>query len=146
MKKNKELILLTQLYKINSNLEIICISEECQLYLKEENKEKNEYNLKLKNEDYPGDDEEVEKNWLEIEFQISKKLNLCQFIYNYCKYILWKNKNILYLAKILIDEINQKENIFINNIIKYIILYEEKITIKLNKEIPEDKIKEYFPN
>ena len=146
MKKNNELILLTQLYKINSNLEIICISEECQLYLKEENKEKNEYNLKLKNEDYPGDDEEVEKNWLEIEFQISKKLNLCQFIYNYCKYILWKNKNILYLAKILIDEINQKENIFINNIIKYIILYEEKITIKLNKEIPENKIKEYFPN
>ena len=146
MKKNKELILLTQLYKINSNFELICISEECQLYLKEENKEKNEYILKVKNEDYSGDDEEIEKNWLEMEFQISKKLNFCQFINQYSKYILWKNKNILYLAKILIDEINEKENIFINNIIKYIILYEEKITIKLNKEIAEDKIKEYFPN
>ena len=56
------------------------------------------------------------------------------------------NKNIFYLAKILIDEINKKENIFIQNIIKYIILYEEKISIKQNNDIPEDKIKKYFPN
>ena len=80
MKKNKELILLTQLYKIKSNFELICISDECQLCLKEENIEKNEYILKVKNEDYLGDDEEIEKNWLEMEFQISKKLNFCQFI------------------------------------------------------------------
>ena len=81
-----------------------------------------------------------------MEFQITKKLNFCQFINNYSKYILWKNKNIFYLAKILIDEINKKENIFIQNIIKYIILFEEKISIKQNNEIPEDKIKKYFPN
>ena len=143
--KNNELILITQLYKSNSYLELICISEECKLYLKEGNKEQNEYILKIKNEDYTGDDE-IEKNWLEMEFQITKKLNFCQFINNYSKYILWKNKNIFYLAKILIDEINKKENIFIQNIIKYIILYEEKISIKQNNDIPEDKIKKYFPN
>ena len=34
-----------------------------------------------------------------MEFQITKKLNFCQFINNYSKYILWKNKNIFIFSK-----------------------------------------------
>ena len=145
MKNKNEIKLLVEFFQVKDKNKMICKSQECKLSIVQDNLEKNQYSILCKNEDYQ-EENKNEKNWREMKFPITKNLYICQFCNLFIQYFLWKFKGILYLAKILIDDINKNTNIFIEYIIKFIILNEENIPFYQNKVISKEDINVYFPN
>ena len=145
MKNKNEIMLLVEFFQVKDKNKMICKSQECKLSIVQDNLEKNQYSILCKNEDYQEEDKN-EKNWMEMKFPITKNLYICQFCNLFIQYFLWKFKGIIYIAKILIDEINKNTNIFIEHIIKFIILNEENIPFYQNKVISKEDINVYFPN
>ena len=114
MKNKNEIMLLVEFFQVKDKNKMICKSQECKLSIVQDNLEKNQYSILCKNEDYQEEDKN-EKNWMEMKFPITKNLYICQFCNLFIQYFLWKFKGIIYIAKILIDEINKNTNIFKDN-------------------------------